>query len=164
MPDTADILPAILGLVLEGTSGNMATMAYYHRAAQHARDRDPNLVALVADLVAWVTDRYRSARQFEYHAERVPVTKQVDRRVRATLQSDCAICLRPLKAPGQHVVRLRPASDQPDECGHFFHRDCIGEWELRQLTAHQKSCPLCRADLGATVRLWDDHESHKPLF
>ena len=158
-----DILPVILSMVLEGTSSNLATSTYYRRAAVHASEQDPALMSMVGDLVAWVRDKYRSARQHEFHAQQVPITKTVDRRVRTHLDSDCAICLRPLKAPGHRLVRLKANSGNADECGHFFHKDCIGEWELRHLIV-PKSCPLCRVELGLVVKTWEDHEAHRPQF
>lgn len=158
-----DLLSVVLSLVLEGTSGNLATLPYYRKAARHAQEHDPALVGMLGDIVAWVRDKYRSARQHEFHASRVPVLKQVERHVKAALESDCAICLRPLKSPGHRLVRLKPASGSSGECGHFFHKDCIGEWELRHLIT-PKSCPLCRVDLGIIVQTWEDHESHRPQF
>jgi hypothetical protein len=162
-PGECDLLPVMLSLVLEGTSGNLATMPYYRKASRHAHEHDPALVGMMTDMVTWIRDKYRSARQHDFHAQRVPVTKTTDRRVRTHLDSDCAICLRPLKAPGHRLVRLKPASGNADECGHFFHKDCIGEWELRHLIT-PKSCPLCRVDLGIVVSTWEDHESFRPQF
>lgn len=159
----SDILPVMLSMVLEGTSGNLATLPYYRKVAQHVHERDPALTSMVSDLISLVRDKYRSARQHEFHAQQVPVTKAVDRRVHAQLDADCAICLRPLKAPGHRLVRLKPDSGSADECAHFFHKDCIGEWELRHLIV-PKSCPLCRVDLGLVVKTWEDHEAHRPRF
>lgn len=155
------LVPAVLALVLEGSSTNLSTLPYYNKVAKHAMERDPALMSTIRELVAHITAKYRSARQYEFHADRVPVTKQTDRRVRAALQSDCAICLRPLRQGS--LARLRAASGRADECGHFFHSHCIGEYELRNLHA-TKSCPVCRAELGPVVTKWLDHESHRPLF
>lgn len=162
-PGESALLPVMLSLVLEGTSGNLATMPYYCKVSRHAHEHDPALVGMLTDIVAWIRDKYRSAHQHDFHAGRVPVTKTTDRRVRTQLEGDCAICLRPLKAPGHRLVRLKPTSENAEECGHFFHKDCIGEWELRHLIS-PKSCPLCRVDLGLVVKTWEDHESHRPLF
>ncbi len=158
-----DLLPAVMSMVLEGSSGNLATLPYYRRAARHAHEHDPALVTMLGELSSWIRDKYRSARQYEFRARQVPVLKHVDAQVQASLDSDCAICLRPLQTPGHRLVRLKAANASPDECAHFFHKDCVGEWELRQFLQH-KSCPLCRADLGVIVQTWDDHESRRPQF
>lgn len=158
-----ELLPAVMSLVLEGSSGNLATLPYYRRAALHAQQHDPALVTMLGELVSWIRDKYRSARQYEFRTRQVPVLKEVDEDVKALLDGDCAICLRPLTSPGHRLVRLKAATGSADECGHFFHKDCMGEWELRHFI-QRKACPLCRTDLGIIVQTWEDHESRKPMF
>jgi hypothetical protein len=163
-PPPAGMLSSLLSLVLEGSSSNLATMQYYEGVARHVQAHDPELLAMVWTLVSRVRARYRSAKQHERHVACVPVTKQTDPHIVAVLEGDCAICLRPLASCGGNgVVRVRPASGDPTACGHFFHRDCLGRWELANVLC-PKTCPLCREDLGLVVHVWEDHESRYPLF
>lgn len=46
---------------------------------------------------------------------------------------DCVICLDNIEGKDLKVVR----------CGHFFHKECIGEWLKRK-----NSCPNCRKKIS----------------
>lgn len=167
-PPPPPLLSSLLALTLEGSGANLATMQYYEAVARHVQAHDGELLDMLSQLVARVRATYRTAKQHEYHMACVPVTKQTDARVTSMLDGDCAICLRPLSSGGggaaaTEVVRVRPASGDPTACGHFFHRDCLGHWELANVLC-PKTCPLCREDLGLVVHVWEDHESRYPMF
>jgi hypothetical protein len=157
------LVASILALVFNDAVV-LPTASYYHKLGTYVMKHDPDVAAAICNLESIITSKYRSAQQYEHHVSRVPMIKQVDRRVESALQGDCAICLRPLNT-GQ-LVRLKAANGQNDVCGHFFHRHCIAEYELRNLNTPTttKTCPMCRESLGPVIRQWSDHESHRPLF
>ena len=162
-PGRGDTLQFMLSLVLEGTCINMNSLEYYRTVAQHIRRHDPDLLARAENFAGAVRARYRSCREHAAITAMVPVVRDEDLGIQEALQSDCAICLRPLRGP-RKLARLRPSSDSPLTCGHFFHAHCVAEWELGDQSLAPKSCPLCREPLGMTVRLWEDHESLRPRF
>lgn len=55
--------------------------------------------------------------------------------------SECSICLT--------EVRMQ-VGEQPvvvTECGHFFHRDCLGTWVVSSGMSMSNTCPTCRTVL-----------------
>ena len=158
-----DVLQSLLAVALDGSASNMATTEYYARLARHVRAEDTGLAQLAIDLVAGARASYRTAAEHAHHVARVPMHRVTDRKVAAMLDCDCAFCLKPLRGGAGKLARTRASSGDPHTCGHFFHAECLGEWELHD-DAFIKRCPLCRCDLGGIVRTWEDHEYSVPRF
>lgn len=155
-------LQNLLSLILDGSVGDLACAEYHARLAAHVRAHDPATLDMASELIAAVRGSYRSAAEHAHHVARVSVRKSPDGRVCSMLDSDCAICLKPLRGPAK-LVRVRAHNGDSLVCGHFFHAECFGEWELHD-DHLVKKCPLCRTDLGGIVRFWDDQEAAVPRF
>ena len=70
----------------------------------------------------WQTVRYRRGLPGFYNVRTVPFT-EYDR------NAVCSICLDTIKNDGCSVA----------DCEHTFHRRCLKQW-----TAQNRSCPMCR--------------------
>jgi hypothetical protein len=157
---TTGSLGLLLSQVLDGPVLTFAGASYYGRLAEHVAAHDPETVALADALAARVRGAYRSQREHALVSGLVPFARAEEPRVRAALDSDCAICLKPLRGP-QRLIRTRATG--PAACGHFFHRGCFEDYETCALVQNSsRACPLCRADLSYTA--WEDHESDRPRF
>jgi hypothetical protein len=156
-------LPFILSAIMDSGAGRPVTMAsinYYERLAAHITSHDAELMDLLTRAIVHVQKTYRTATQYQFHVSMVPVQKHVDNRVREFLDQECPVCLQALHNDPRGVVRMKAAAGG---CGHFIHTECLHQFEAQNL--HRiKSCPLCCADLGYVVELWDDHESAVPKF
>ena len=156
----AGTLGLLLSQILDGPVLTFSGASYYARLAEHVAANDPETLDLADALVARVRGEYRSQREHALVSALVPFARAESPRVRAALDSDCAICLKPLRGP-QRLIRTRATGTA--ECGHFFHRDCFVDYEASALVQHnRRACPLCRADLSYAA--WEDHESDRPRF
>ena len=163
---TVGRLPFLLSVMLEGSSGApmcMSSVAYYDRLAMHVVENDPELMDLLTRASVHAQKTYRNAIQHRHHVSMVPVQKLVDDRVHEFLDQNCPVCLQTLKDNPHGVVRLRANTNNPEVCGHFMHQHCFQQFEVKYLNV-EKTCPVCREDLGYIVQLWDDHESAVPKF
>lgn len=153
-------LGLLLSQVLDGPLLTFVGAAYYARLAEHVSVHDPATLDIADALVSRVRAMYRSQREHALVSALVPFVRSESPRVRAALDRDCAICLKPLRGP-QRLVRLRAAGDDAaGTCGHFFHAECHADYEA--CPTSRRLCPLCRAGLSFAV--WEDHESDRPRF
>lgn len=157
-----DAFANVAAIVLGGSPCNLVTMPYYDRLTQHIRKHDEPLNAAMAAVFEGL-QKYRTPQQFAHAVGCVPFEKQPDSHMKAALDGDCAICLRPLNG-SQRVLRLRAESDDPAQCGHLFHANCLANWELRLDPGAPKQCPVCRARLGIALNCWADLERKLPRF
>lgn len=162
------LLGLLLAQVLDGPVLTYASATYYARLADRVAAADPATVEAADAFASRVLAKYRSHREHALVSALVPFERSETARVRAALDRDCAICLKPLRGP-RRLVRARAAGDAdadadappPARCGHFFHAECFAEFDAC-LGAAPRACPLCRASLAPAF--WEDHESDAPRF
>jgi len=128
---------------------------YYDRVAR-SMIKDSELIQDMQDMIARVRRRYMS---FVEYSKFIQSLEPERRRVE---YSDVCCCCHESLNTWRRVVRLKSVSRDPHDCGHVIHHECSKY--LKPNDSGTLSCPMCRADLGATLSFWYDTASDVPRY
>jgi hypothetical protein len=131
---------------------------YYARLTDHVVANDPGTTDLVKEFVERVRTKYKPWCEHMAEMEQIPLERAP---IHASSEDICCICHDPLKT-WRKVVRLKPESGDPGECGHVIHHKCM--LRLKPGEDGTFTCPLCRASLGYNIVSWVDMEPGDPRF
>jgi hypothetical protein len=122
-------------------------------------EKDPHLLFLITDCASYITKSFRSTEN-QQKFSRAHVVRRVDRLIQSRLEDTCCICLKELGH--LNIVRLKASTDDPIDCGHFFHHHCIENVILSAASSNREpKCPICRRIVNG---LWGDQDNLLPLF
>lgn len=163
--DDALVVARLLVSILESEPAwttAASTARYYDSVAQRIRDHDPELMSTILDVASKVRARYRTHTQHQLRVLEVPYEIENEEAVEERLDSDCTLCLTPLKSH-RPLARTR-CVDGSTACGHFFHASCLSRVKADALTGNV-ACPVCRANLGPRpLATYMDLESDNPEY
>lgn len=168
-PELVDLVRSVAMTLMEPSDQLLAYHAgalnYYDRVTQHICTQDQEIMRTILHLTTHLRKTYCTFTEYKKMVDTLPVTKDHDTHTCGTSSSDeesiCPVCHESLDS-WKHVIRLRPLNGDPRTCGHAMHRSCA--LQLRPTPSGMLSCPVCRAELGATLAFWLDVRHRIPEY
>jgi hypothetical protein len=169
-PELVDLIRSVAMTLMEPTDQLLAYHAgalnYYDRVCKHICTQDTETMRTILYLTIHLRKTYHTFMEYKKMVETVPVTKGTEESEgtegsEASEESICPVCHDSLDS-WKHVIRLRALDGNPRTCGHAMHRSCAVQ--LRPTPNGMLSCPVCRAELGASLAFWLDVRHRIPEY
>jgi hypothetical protein len=165
-PELVDIVRSVAMTLMEPSDQLLAYHAgalnYYDRVTKHICTQDQEIMHTILHLTTHLRKTYCTFMEYKKMVDTLPVTKEAeDTEGTEEEESICPVCHESLDT-WKHVIRLRPLNGDPRTCGHAMHRRCA--LQLRPTPSGMLSCPVCRAELGATLAFWLDVRHRIPEY
>lgn len=167
--ELVDLVRAVCMTTLEPNDQILAfhggALNYYDKLVKHVLHRDTKVVQAILDLCIHLRGTYNTYDQYKRLVDTLPVTRARNQEC-SNQGSDaiceiCPVCHDDLDG-WKHVVRLRALTGDPATCAHTMHRSCATK--LRAQPNGMLVCPVCRAELGASLAFWLDLENKIPHY